>query len=142
MSTSTVDLQALGELLNSQDFDHPFTLTPQGEVRDADQGAYAPSVYNSSVNDVDIDGDGWEALTGLTGQYSYNGAVMHSSEFIGSQIAGYMLDLAEGEPQTFAVVMVEDLTEEDAEPIGWAILRRTEPVNHGDTARRLIGERE
>ena len=133
------------------EFDHPFTVTGAGAVEDAPSGVYAPEVYHSETTDIEIMGDGWEALTGYTGQYSYNGAVMHASEFIGGKLADDILST----PGTYVVTVVSVhcvcephetrrggfghgvycVTEQNAycnfectcdsdEPAGWAVLRQ------------------
>jgi hypothetical protein len=115
-----LDFQLIGIRLNAIDFDHPFTLTAEGTIGDA-PGVYAPEVTNDPDEDVTVS-EGWDVLTGMTGQYSYHGAVMHASEFIGSQIARHLTELAAEQPQTFAVVEVrDDGGEYPDEPIGWAI---------------------
>lgn len=123
-------LDSLGVQINAIEFDSVFTLTvfDKSVARVTfPAGIYAPNVDHSESHDVDIDSDEWEALTGFTQQYSYRGAVNHSSEFIGRGIAGELVRLAEDEPQTFVVVVVSagvlDEHEED-EPVGWAILRK------------------
>lgn len=124
---SLADMHVLGQQINAIEFDHPFTLTHAGVIGEAD-GVYAPeSVVNDPDEDVVIDAAGWEALTGMTGQYCYHGAVMHPSEFIGAQIARRLVELAEDEPQTFVIVTVMDdepNIADEFDPIGWAILQR------------------
>lgn len=83
--------------------------------------------------DLDADGgapdpiapDGWEYLTGFTGQYSYNGNTMHPSEFIGGRLADHILS----NPGYYVAVEIDALdwsiegtTDIHAEPIGWGIL--------------------
>jgi Zn finger protein HypA/HybF involved in hydrogenase expression len=117
-------MSEIGEAINAQDFDHCFTLHPDGTITDA-PGVYAPSVYHSETNDIDIDGSGWSALTGLTGQDSYSGAVMHASEYIGSGVAEVMMDMVADGPMVFVITTVEVMPEDDddePEPAGWAIL--------------------
>jgi len=124
---ATLDYQLIGIRLNAIDFDHPFTLTSDGKIGDAPGGVYAPDVVNDPDNDVTVS-TGWEALTGMTGQYGYHGAVMHTSEFIGSQIARYLTELCEDAPQTFVVVEVCDESGEyeyEDDPIGWVIVQQS-----------------
>ena len=96
------------ELQAIADFDHPFTVSDDGTLSDA-HDVYAPEVYHSETDDIEIDGiagrrgETWEALYGYTGQYSYNGAVMHSSEFLGGGLADDILST----PGTYVVVVVE-----------------------------------
>jgi len=82
-------------------------MSDDGTLSDA-HGVYAPEVYHSETDDIEIDGvagrrgETWEALYGYTGQYSYNGAVMHSSEFLGGGLADDILST----PGTYVVVVV------------------------------------
>ena len=104
------------------DFEHPFIVNHDGTLSDA-VGVYAPEVYHDSANDVEVYGDNWEPLTGYTGQYSYNGAVMHSSEYIGGRLARDILET----PGTYVVVVVNVHADADGfepEPAGWAILKQ------------------
>lgn len=121
----------LAELIQSQEFDSPFTIHPDGRLTDTfEERPYAPSVYNGDEGqDIDIDcgPTKWRALRGLTGQSGYHGAVMHCSEYVGRGIADYMLRMVTDseEPITFCIVVVECWPEEDdpePEPAGWAIL--------------------
>ena len=140
------------ELSAIADFDHPFTVSDNGTLSDA-HDVYAPEVHHSDVHDISIDSAGyaeWEALTGYTGQYSYNGAVMHASEFLGGRLADDIL----ATPGTYVVTVVSvhcvcephdthmswfgtalyceteqnaycnfECTCDSDEPAGWAILR-------------------
>jgi hypothetical protein len=120
-------LEHTAEYIQRLEFETVFDLHPNGLVVFHDGPPHAPSVFHDEKHDVEIGGipgtrnDVWEALTGMTGQYSYNGAVMHSSEFIGSQIARRLQELAVDETQTFTVVTVE-VHDEPEDPAGWAIL--------------------
>lgn len=103
------------------EFDHPFEVLPDGTIaEDAPDGFYAPSILDS-----ELDGDTWEFFSaGYTGQQSYNGPIMHDSEFIGGRLEQ---DIRET-PGIYAVVAAyytpED-DDEDAETIaeGWAVVR-------------------
>lgn len=123
-------LESLAQQINAVELDSAFTLTvfDAGVARlSFPDGMYAPDVYHSEENDVEIFDDGWEALTGFTGQDGYNGAVNHASEFVGREIARELVRLAEDEPQTYVMVTVEVASEvegRDAIPAGWAILRK------------------
>lgn len=120
------DFDRIGEVIQSQEFDHPFILTPNGEVRDAPSSVVTPDVTNDPTGDVEVS-QGWTALTGMTGQYAYNGAIMHPSEFIGGGIAERMVDEVRtfGSDGIFAIVEVrDDGTWPDGDPIGWAIAMR------------------
>jgi hypothetical protein len=119
------ELITIGQRLQAQDFDHVFTLNPDGTVFDAPANLYAPEVYvDHSNRDRDVaTWDGWEcAVYGMSGQDSYRGGIMHPSEFIGAGIARRLIS---DEVQTFAVVAVEDEYDDDdrSEAIGWTIVR-------------------
>lgn len=118
------DLVALAKQIQAIEFDHVFTLHPDGTISEP-RDVWAPSVYNDPTGDVWIEDDRWRCMTGLTGQYSYHGACMHSSEYVGRGVAGAMLKQAQDEPVTFALVVVEVLPDDDEdesdEPAGWAI---------------------
>lgn len=78
--------------------------------------------------------EGWELLTGFTGQYSYNGPVMHPSEFIGGGLETYILET----PGYYVALVVEGHCDYDGttdcdpetgcncEPAGWAIAYKAE----------------
>lgn len=118
----------LGEKIQAIEFDHVFTLARSHSgklyVLDEDpQGLYAPDVFNDESGDVEVQSDDWEALTGMTGQHGYNGAVMHPSEFIGAGIARTLAEYAEDGPASFVVTEVRDPEPERDDLIGWCILR-------------------
>jgi hypothetical protein len=101
-------------------------LHPDGSITHP-KGVWSPEIYHDEITDIEIHGDGWTALRGLTGQYAYNGACMHPSEYIGRGIAEVMLEMVvdnEG-PMTWVWTTVEVLPDEEdefPEPAGWAIL--------------------
>lgn len=105
------------------EFDTVFDVQPGGTVVE-NRGLYAPTVWHDEHTDVYIDGSGWEPLTGYTGQWSYAGACMHPSETFSGGLLRDVLDT----PGTYALVVVQVLStedDEDPEPAGWAVLRRT-----------------
>ena len=88
--------------LNDQmSFDHVVRVYPDGFIIDA-ENVYAPecNIETDSDGQIVVHGEremrrylreqGWEALTGFTGQYGYNGALMHKSEFIGGGLEKYI----------------------------------------------------
>lgn len=86
------------------EFDSPFTVFEGGNVMHPLADVYAPSVLNSDANDIEIESDEWEAFSvGYTGQYGYNGAVMHASETLSGKLAEDILST----PGTYVVVAVE-----------------------------------
>lgn len=67
-------------------------------------------------------GEVWSAWsTGRSGQYLYQGAVMHPSEFIGG---GFERDML-AEPGIYVAVEVRDADGQfpEGDPIGWVVLR-------------------
>lgn len=128
MSATTDELTALAARIQSMDFEHVFTLHADGSITEP-RDVWAPSVFHDPTGGVTVDGAGWDCMTGLTGQYSYHGAVMHPSEYIGRGIAGVMLDDCQDGPVTYALVCVyvweEDREDEDEDDVcGWAIAYR------------------
>lgn len=117
----------VGNLNSLAEFDAPFQIVNGELVRPAD--VWAPEVYHSEENDIDIQGDGWYAMTGYTGQDRYNGPVMHASEYLGGGMAEDLIEMATEEPDTvFVVVTVEVLPDDDDDeepnPAGWVVLYR------------------
>jgi hypothetical protein len=137
---------ATPDTLNSlMEFDSPIRSHGDGTITEYLPTVYAPECYI----DVDSDGsitdemesawieglrrEGWELMRGYTGQYSYNGPIMHPSEFIGGGLARHILET----PGVYVAVAVEVdcgyveefCTEESGcscEPAGWAIAYREE----------------
>jgi len=109
------------QLQEIADFDHPFVVAEDGSLSDA-HGIHAPEVLNDDDEDLIVASDEWEALKGYTGQYGYNGAVMHPSEYLGGGLARDIL----ATPGTYVCVVVDVLPtddDEDPDPAGWAVLR-------------------
>lgn len=111
-------MQATPDNLNSLvEFDSAFIVTPEG-IESA-HGTYVPTVYNDDETDIYIESDKWEALTGYTGQHGYNGAVLHSSEYLGGGLARDILEDVGG---IYAVTVVEDMDDPE-NPAGWCVLK-------------------
>lgn len=112
------------------EFDSPFRIEEDGTLTRPLPDVFAPEVWHVEgerhPNDVEIP-DGWTAWSvGYTGQYSYNGAVMHSSEYIGGRMARDLLE----DPGTYVVCSVEVHPEDayegegdDPAPAGWIVLK-------------------
>lgn len=132
------------DTLNSRmEFYCPIRVLPGGVVIPALE-LDAPELYmevdgdgqSIHADDSDIKGQaeaaGWRLLQGYTGQYSYNGPVMHPSEFIGGGMARDILDT----PGYYVALVVEapcnyegdsecDIeTGCECEPAGWAVAFR------------------
>lgn len=111
-------MQATPDTLNSLvEFDSAFIVTSEGIEPAA--SLYVPTVYNDDATDIYIESNEWEALTGYTGQYSYNGAVLHSSEYLGGGLARDILEDVGG---IYAITTVEDSEDLD-NPAGWCVLK-------------------
>lgn len=127
-------------------FDHVVAVMPDGRVIDTDEGfnpldVHAPVVemgYDGPFEDAQIGKEhdaammehlrkqGWEVLSGYSGQYSYSGPVMHRSEFIG----GGLEDRIREEPGFWVALTVEihpgpeDDDETESEVVGWIVARK------------------
>lgn len=111
-------MQATPDTLNSLvEFDSAFIVTSEGIG--GGLGKYVPTVYNDDETDIYIESNEWEALTRYTGQYSYNGAVLHSSEYLGGGLARVILEDVGG---IYAITTVEDLDDPEY-PAGWCVLK-------------------
>lgn len=113
--------------LNQQmEFDHVIEVRADGSVVDApnERRYWAPSLL-----DDQLDSDNWTFFTtGYSGQDSYNGPIMHNSEFIGGQLADDIL----ATPGFYVALVSEYTTDADDNEIGedgelyvegWAIAR-------------------
>ena len=119
-------LEAAVSAIGDISFDVPFTIDRNAEVRVRRDSLYVPEVAHDPTSDVMVTDDDWTPLTGLTGQWSYSGAVMHPSEYVGPGVVLAMLEhiaTPEG-TATFALTEVrdEDLSLPEGDAIGWAIL--------------------
>ena len=128
-----LDYNGIADAINRTDFDHPFTIDPDGVPTIVHaSGVYAPECYHidgagpwSPTNpDVDLCGSEseWEfASTGYTNQYAYRGPVLHTSESVSASMAQ---DFVENYPgAVFVMCSVECIDDQD-NPAGWVILRR------------------
>lgn len=142
-------------LSNLMEFDMPVIVREDGTARRMgyaasviDPAPMPPTALHDGPADVLLDGrpwrehGDWELLTGYTGQYGYNGAVMHASEFIGGGLARDIL----ATPGVYVAVVVECEPDDDdgdrwpgdspearqadyedgtwrPEPAGWAVAR-------------------
>lgn len=148
MTTLTrAQLTATANAVQALDFDTVFRIDPAtGEVtthRGEALADHAPDVWHDEEDDVTIDGHGeWHALTGLTGQHGYSGAVMHASEVMSGSwgVVAEMLRVQDTEPMLWAQVVVntmvcqdedipadectDDEHEHGTDPVGWALVYR------------------
>lgn len=131
--------RGLSELM---EFDHVIRIREGGEVDGGwVDGIWAPDVRVATDRDGQITDDGerdmigsvrregWELLTGFTGQYRYSGPIMHPAEYIGGALAEHIRTT----PGLYAAVVVyldfpDDVTEDagDDDVAGWAVAYREE----------------
>jgi hypothetical protein len=117
-NVQTVTAETLSDAL---EFDSPFRVYEGGKIGDGD-GIYAPELM-----DDELIGDGWVFLSGYSGQDGYSGPIMHSSEYLGGQMAQDVLD----EPGLYCMVPAYYTNDEDPAdgPFieGWALLQYRGP---------------
>lgn len=124
------------DLRDVMEFDQVVQVHVGGRVTRLD--ADAPEVYldaswdedgDAHVSDADerdmithLKSQGWEVLTGWTGQYGYNGSLMHPSEFVGGRLADHIRET----PGLYVCLHVEIIPGDDRgpEPVGWIVARR------------------
>ena len=120
-------------------FDHVIQVDANGTITHP-SGIYAPETIVETDDDgqilavhkttlkASLARQGWEMITGFSGQHGYAGPIMHASEYVGGGLETYIRTT----PGIYTVVVVECLgTDSDddgdaEEPAGWAILRRVE----------------
>ena len=104
------------------------TISDDGDYFDGDYELYSDGRGGWKPDEYSI--SGWETVSeGFTGQYGYNGPVMHSSELLSGALAQKVID----EPGTYVLAEAHymhddnDQDEEDDEPYdveGWVVLRK------------------
>lgn len=124
------------DLNDAMELNHAVQVQSDGGVVDGPDGVYAPDLYvhldeaGQEPGGADDDlrqqarAQGWELMSGYTGQYGYRGPVMHASEVIGGRLQGDVL----ATPGLYVAVPVEVAPwgEADTEPAGWAVARRVD----------------
>lgn len=119
---------AVAWLDRAVNFDEVFLVKrdPTGigvEFQTGSFAAHAPSVTSGSEADITVDGQGWEAVTGMTGQWGYFGAVMHASEMVGQKMVEEIVRLSLDEPTYWVFTEVTDDEDPDS-ACGWALLHK------------------
>lgn len=119
------------DLDERMEIDHVVQIMEDGSVIDRND-LYAPevnvdtdgegSILAEHESDMieDVKRQGWEMLTGWTGQYGYSGPIMHPSEYIGGRLAEHILS----NPGIYCAVAVETYEGEDA--VGWTVCKMIE----------------
>jgi len=101
------------------DLDHVIEVLEDGSIN-TDTELYAPSITATEGEEPDVDAaEEWQLLSGYTGQYSYNGPVMHDSEYIGGRLAADIL----AKPGFYVAVPVVwlDVPEDEDNMEGWVV---------------------
>lgn len=114
--------------------DHVIRVDEGGTISDNVPGVWAPE-FQVGVNEdgqildehekemiEEVRRQGWELLSGWTGQHMYAGPIMHPSEFVGGRLEEHIRET----PGFYCVIVVET-DDDDDEPAGWAIAYRPLP---------------
>lgn len=78
-------------LSDRMDFDHVVQVHEDGTVTDMPYPGRR-EFWAPTLMDGEIDSDDWTLLHGFTGQYGYNGPIMHNSEYIGGALERHILE--------------------------------------------------
>ena len=118
-------------------FGRPFVIDDSGKATRIVTNAYFDDISSGSdsLGMEYITGipKGWETVTGITGQDSYDGAIMHSSEFMTERNMAYLFDANSTNVFVFTTFFDDDHEEWcdweehdqcDMMGDGWLILRR------------------
>lgn len=116
------------DLNKAMEFDHVIRVFVDGTFGDAEQGVYAPEVYVECSDDGQVTGEpvaeGWDLMTGYSGQYGCSGPIMHASEYVGGRLERDIM----AESGLYVVTEVKGLRpavdELSADPVGWVVARR------------------
>ncbi len=119
------------ELNDMMEFGHVVRVLSDGTFRDTDaHGLFAPELRFPTYPDGSYKPNGdrvimeqakdqwWELLTWYTGQYGYNGPVMHASEYVGGDLARNIL----AQPGMYVACLVYPDTFAEAD--GWCVAYR------------------
>lgn len=113
------------------EIDHVIRVSADGVISEDTPGIYAPEVFIPThdgqilADDEQemtnyLRGQGWEPVTGWSGQYSYAGPIMHPSEYVGGALETHIR-----ETPGYWVACVA--TCDDDEIAGWLLLFREIP---------------
>lgn len=97
------------DLNGTMAFDHVIRVGEDGRITEpsdvrSPEGAYVHTEGAEPDLDQGVDGK-WSMLRGWTRQYSYNGPVMHNSEFIGGNLAEHIRET----PGYYVVLAVDHI---------------------------------
>ena len=97
------------------DFDHVYAINGRGYIFEPPMTVYSPDVeFNPDTRDAEST---WDILSGHSGQWQYDGNVMHPSEQWGDWAVNALSELAGDSILLFTVLVVQ--YEDDA--IGWCV---------------------
>ncbi len=110
--------KSLNEIMS---FDHVIRVDDKGNITD-EHNIYAPDLL-----DGELDSSKWEFFsTGYTGQDSYNGPIMHDSEYIAGRLEEDIRDM----PGVYVAIIsyYTDQDDEEGELLleGWAVVKLKE----------------
>lgn len=118
-SPVTVNVYSLDSWI---EFDAPFRITPNGNGTAIIESAQA--IAPDSI-DGELTDDRWSYFThGYSGQYGYDGPIMHPSEFVGGRLAHDII--AEAGIYCLVTDYDDDGENDDRQPNGWAVIRLDE----------------
>lgn len=115
---------------NSPEFDQVFVVRSNGQWYPntyPGRNLFVPSVYGETDPETGfyeetIDSDDWEFVSeGMTGQYGYNGPVLHPSEYYSEGMYRRLLELHD-DYDAFANVAVWDVDSNGEDIVGWVIV--------------------
>lgn len=108
-----IQVHADGSVTEPRDVHAPevnISCDPEGQISDADDRDMIASVK----------AQGWDLMTGYTGQHGYRGPIMHVSEYVGGGLERDIL----AEPGYYVVCEPSLPDHGDGEPVGWVIARK------------------
>ena len=125
------------DTIEMMSFGMPFVIDETGKATRIEKGDYFDDISSGSdsLGMEYIAGipKGWEAVAGITGQDSYSGAIMHSSEYMEEQHMARLFDANSPNVFVFTTFIDDDHAEWcdwddhdicDLMGDGWLILRR------------------
>jgi hypothetical protein len=93
------------------EFDHIIRVNADGTITEdldmstMDRGSYFDLAVDQDGTDIFDMSAGWTLLSGFTGQYGYNGPVMHASEYVGGGLERHIRET----PGYYVVLIVNAL---------------------------------
>ena len=113
------------QTISNAEFGTTFLVRQDGTITETD--SIAPDDLDFYGDPSDLDGlyGGWNIVPGLSGQYGYDGPIMHESEIFDTTVLDILMRTTDG-PLHVALVPVQDTEDPDSldygEYVGWAVL--------------------